>query len=157
MTKILFTGLVLHEEPQSTFGKLLDLLSAADQRKVLLVVLKLLSNEYLSSVDSDEAFEDYPIVWAAACALQAVIGDSGVRKAQLIAWLTSTTGAGLGETCGIRRAALAVLADDKEAIFSVLESSLGLLGDQLYIKHSPMLQQEGQLVLPNTTGRILTH
>ncbi|KAK8138513.1 telomere length regulation protein [Apiospora sp. TS-2023a] len=142
MTKTLFTGLVLKDEPQSTFEKLLDLLSAADQRKVLLIVLKLLSSEYLSSVDLDETIEDYPIIWAAAYALQAVIGTSSVRKAHLIAWLTSATGAGLGETCGIRRAALAVLADDKEAIFSVLESSLGLLGDQLYIKHSPMLQQE---------------
>jgi hypothetical protein len=26
----------------------------------------------------------------------------------------------------------------------VLEKSLGQFGDQLYIKHSPMLQQEGQ-------------
>ncbi|KAK8027277.1 telomere length regulation protein [Apiospora marii] len=142
MTKILFTGLVLHDKPQPMFEKLLDLLPAADQRKVLLIVLKLLSSNYLSSLDSDEAIEDYPVIWAAACALQAVIGASSVRKAQLIAWLTSATGAGLGETCGIRRAALAVLADDKEAMFSVLESSLGLLGDQLYIKHSPMLQQE---------------
>jgi len=123
---------------------------------VLLIVLKLLSSDYLSYVDSDDAIEDYPIIWAAACALQAVIGTSSVRKAQLIAWLTSATGAGLGETCGIRRAALTVLADDKEAIFSVLESSLGLLGDQLYIKHSPMLQQEGQSVLHNATKRILT-
>ncbi|KAK7989093.1 hypothetical protein PG989_009408 [Apiospora arundinis] len=142
MIKIIFTGLVLRDEAQPTLGKLLDLLPSVDQRKVLLVVLKLLSTEYLSSVDLDEAIEDYPTIWAAASALQTVIGTSSVRKAQLIAWLTGATGAGLGETCGIRRAALAVLADDKEAMFSVLESSLGLLGDQIYIKHSPMLQQE---------------
>ncbi|KAK8049665.1 telomere length regulation protein [Apiospora phragmitis] len=143
MTKILFTGLVLHDEPQpTTFEKLLDLLSSADQRKVLLIVLKLLSSEYLSSVNLDGAIKDYPTIWAAASVLQSVIGASNVRKAQLVSWLTGATGAGLGETCGIRRAALAVLVDDKEAMFSVLESSLGLLGDQLYIKHSPMLQQE---------------
>ncbi|KAK8088968.1 hypothetical protein PG997_003929 [Apiospora hydei] len=142
MTKILFTGLVLNDEGQPTFAKLLDLLSSADQRKVMLIILKLLSSEYLSSDETDEAIEDYPAVWAAASALQAVVGTSSVRKAQLITWLTGATGAGLGETCGIRRAALAALADDKEAMFSVLESSLGLLGDQLYIKHSPMLQQE---------------
>lgn len=144
MIKILFTGLVLHAEVHPTFEKLLDLLSSADQRKVLLMVLKFISTKYLSSVDADEAIEDYPTIWAAASALQAVIGTSSVRKAQLVAWLSGATGAGLGETCGIRRAALAVLADDKEAMFSVLESSLGLLGDQLYIKHAPMLQQEGQ-------------
>ncbi|KAK8056172.1 telomere length regulation protein [Apiospora rasikravindrae] len=142
MTKILFTGLVLNDEGQPTFARLLDLLSSADQRKVLFIVLKLLSSEYLSSVDSDEAIENYPTIWAAASALQAVIGTSSARKTQLITWLTGATGAGLGETSGIRRAALAVLADDKDAMFSVLESSLGLLGDQLYIKHSPMLQQE---------------
>ncbi|KAK8114549.1 telomere length regulation protein [Apiospora kogelbergensis] len=142
MIKILFTGLVLHAEVHPTFEKLLDLLSSADQRKVLLMVLKFISTKYLSSVDADEAIEDYPTIWAAASALQAVIGTSSVRKAQLVAWLSGATGAGLGETCGIRRAALAVLADDKEAMFSVLESSLGLLGDQLYIKHAPMLQQE---------------
>ncbi|KAK6221098.1 telomere binding protein [Pestalotiopsis sp. IQ-011] len=86
--------------------------------------------------------EDYPMVWAAAGILKTVIGSSQVRKGHLISWLTDSSGAGLGESSGIRRAATAVLADDKEAITTVLERSLNQFGDQLYIKHSPILQQE---------------
>ncbi len=39
-----------------------------------------------------------------------------------------------------------MLADDKEAITTVLEKSIGQFGDQLYIKHTPILQQEGRSI-----------
>lgn len=111
---------------------------------MLLVILKFLSDTYLSSVDASNTTEDYPVIWAAAGALRRVIGDDEIRKSHLLGWLTGTPGAGIGEGCGIRRAAIAVLADDRETITTVLEKSMSLFGDQLYIKHTPMLQQEGE-------------
>lgn len=124
--------------------ELLDALPPTDQRKLMFSMLNLLVTKHLASIDPDTSAEDYPTIWAAAGALKAVIGTSETRKIELVAWLTNVSGAGIGESCAIRRAALASLAHDKEAILSVLEKTLGLFGDQLYIRHAPMLQQEGE-------------
>lgn len=83
------------------------------------------------------------MIWAAAGVLNTMFGTSTSRKGHLIAWLTGAAGAGIGETSGIRRTAIAVLAPDLEDLSTVLEKSLNLFGDELYIKHAPMLQQEG--------------
>ncbi|KAG7135670.1 hypothetical protein HYQ46_008872 [Verticillium longisporum] len=73
----------------------------------------------------------------------------------LVLWLTNSTGAGLGEAIGIRRAVVAVVGKDKECTSQVLEKSLSQFGDQLYIKHSPMLQQEAHAqVLLLTAGYV---
>jgi len=43
----------------------------------------------------------------------------------------------------IRRAMVAVVAQNTESLAQVLEKAINQFGDQLYIKHTPMLQQEG--------------
>lgn len=106
--------------------------------------MKLLSDLYLNSVDTTEANEDYPTIWASVGILQLVVGQNDTQRNNLVTWLTSAYGAGIGEGCGIRRAAVAALASNKESITTVLEKSLNQFGDQLYIKHSPILQQEGK-------------
>ncbi|TVY88746.1 DNA replication checkpoint protein tel2, partial [Lachnellula willkommii] len=51
-------------------------------------------------------------------------------------------GTGVGEGIAIRRAVVTALAEDKSDMETVLEKSLQQLGDQLYIKHTPTMQQE---------------
>ena len=63
-------------------------------------------------------------------------------------------GAGVGDGIGIRRAVVAVLAKDKEAITTVLEKSVNQFGDQLYIKHTAVLQQEGKHGRLTTPGNL---
>ncbi|KAF3016188.1 telomere binding protein [Neopestalotiopsis sp. 37M] len=136
----LYERLLFQDQTLSKFPQLLDHMPQLDQRRVLTTILRLLASRL--PVSSDKSTEDYPMIWAAAGVLKSVIGASQVRKGHLITWLTDGSGAGLGEDCGIRRAAIAVLGNDKEAITTVLERSLNQFGDQLYIKHSPILQQE---------------
>lgn len=141
---MLYTSLLLRDETQAVFAQLLDNLPQIDQRKVVTIILKILSSQL--PLDSDRSTEDYPLIWAAAGVLKSVVGSSQLRKDHLVAWLTEATGAGIGDSCGIRRAAVAVVGGDKETITMVLEKSLNQFGDQLYIKHSPLLQQEGKLI-----------
>jgi len=115
-----------------------------DQRKVLLLILKLLSDAYLDAIGNSEANEEYPTIWAAVCVLREIAVESDAQREHLVGWLTGASGAGVGEGCGIRRAAVAALADRKDSISTVLEKSLNQFGDQLYIKHTPILQQEGE-------------
>ncbi|KAI0017289.1 telomere length regulation protein-domain-containing protein [Xylariomycetidae sp. FL0641] len=141
--KILLGRLLLgKEEDASKFSRLLAFFPPLDQKKVLYIVLKLLSDAVPGPIDGNEATEDYPDIWAASGAIKATIGADPSQKNNLLAWLSSATGAGIGEGCGIRRAAVAVLADHKEAITTLLEKSMNQFGDQLYIRHAPSLQQE---------------
>ncbi|KAI1758681.1 telomere length regulation protein-domain-containing protein [Hypoxylon sp. FL1150] len=142
----LFAGLLLGgDNAQKAFTKILDYSAPLEQRKILDMVLKLLSDKYLNLVsqdDDDGATNHAPIIWAATGALGALVGDDETRKSSLINWLTSGSGAGIGESCSIRRAAVAVFADDRESMAAILEKSLSQFGDQLYIKHAPLLQQD---------------
>ncbi|KAI1828627.1 telomere length regulation protein-domain-containing protein [Xylaria intraflava] len=134
--------LLLEGADKKLFSKLINAYALPEQRMVLLVLLKLLSDLYLNSTGKDEADEDYPIIWAAVGVIQLLITDNDDQRKNLMAWLTSASGAGVGEGWGIRRAAIAALADHRESMIIVLERSLNQFGDQLYIKHTPILQQE---------------
>ncbi|KAI0486470.1 telomere length regulation protein [Xylaria cf. heliscus] len=127
---------------KEVFRKLVNSYPLPEQRKVFLLLLKLLSDFYLNSIDNSNVNEDYPTIWASISVLQLVIANNDTQRSNLVTWLTSVSGAGVGEGCGIRRVAVAALADHKESISTVLERSLNQFGDRLYIKHTPILQQE---------------
>jgi telomere length regulation protein len=82
-------------------------------------------------------------VSAVAAILKDVVLDDETRKNLLIDWCASPSGAGLGDGIGIRRAVVAALAQDREAITTVLSKSLAQFGDELYIRHAAILQQNG--------------
>ncbi|KAK3335755.1 telomere length regulation protein-domain-containing protein [Cercophora scortea] len=128
-------------DPQR-FGGLLNNLPQMEQRRVMFSVLKILSDEYLDSLGLCESEESQTLVSAAAGALQSIVGMHENRRNHLLEWLTSSSGAGLGEGVSIRRAVMAVISQDKDNIVKVVEKSISQFGDQLYIKHSPILQQE---------------
>ncbi|KAI1381971.1 telomere length regulation protein-domain-containing protein [Hypoxylon crocopeplum] len=139
----LLRGLLLEDiESQTAFGKLLNLFPPLEQRKILGLILKLLSDKYLNTVDNSSVTKDSPLISAASSVLRVAVGNDETRKSSLVSWLTSGSGAGIGEGCGIRRAAVAVFADDKDSMTTILERSLSQFGDQLYIKHAPLLQQD---------------
>ncbi|KAI1166843.1 telomere length regulation protein-domain-containing protein [Nemania serpens] len=135
--------LVLHDDADNEiFSKLVNSYPLPEQRKVLYLILKLLSDLHLSSIEDSNANEDDPAIWASVGAIKLVIANNDAQRNNLVAWLTSASGAGVGERCSIRRAAVAALADHKESISTVLEKGLSLFSDKLYIKHTPILQQE---------------
>lgn len=109
---------------------------------MLFSVLKTLSNLYLSTSNVSTPPEGSQIISAAAGIISRLVTGDARHTSHLVAWLTSATGAGLGDSIGIRRAVLAVLASDKENIMAVFEKSLNRFGDYLYIRHTPLLQQE---------------
>ncbi|XXG94218.1 telomere binding protein [Hypoxylon texense] len=144
LTSVLFAGLLLRDgNGQTAFSRLLDFSPPLEQRKTINMVLQLLSDKYLNLNTQDSSTtSDDPGIWAASGALRIVVGNDETRKSSLVSWLTSGSGAGIGESCGIRRAAVAVFADDRESMAVILEKSLSQFGDQLYIKHAPLLQQD---------------
>ncbi|KAK3393224.1 telomere length regulation protein-domain-containing protein [Podospora didyma] len=124
------------------FGLLLSNIPQMEQRKVLFSVLKIFSEQYLNRLGRCDSNESKAPISAVAGALNMIIGSSESGRSHLTEWLTASSEAGLGESVGIRRAVLAITSQDRDNIVAVLEKSINQFGDQLYIKHSPILQQE---------------
>ncbi|KAK4191724.1 telomere length regulation protein-domain-containing protein [Podospora australis] len=143
LIKLMLAEMVLKENAEpSKLGLLLSYLPQTEQCKVLFAILKQLSADYLDHLGRCETEESKPKVSAVAGALGSIIAGNESGRSLLVDWLTGSSGAGLGEGVGIRRAVMAVVSQQKDDMIAVLEKSLGQFGDQLYIKHSPILQQE---------------
>lgn len=119
-----------------------DNLPHSEQRTVLFNFLKILSELYLNDLDPSDVSQEKAIISAVAGVIRELVTDEPKNASLLVTWLTNATGAGLGDAVGVRRAILAVLSSDRASIINVFEKSLGQFGDYLYIRHTPMLQQE---------------
>ncbi|RFU36062.1 hypothetical protein B7463_g276, partial [Scytalidium lignicola] len=145
--KEILRALLLRHEGNQQFTRLLNELPNSEQKNVLQAILKIASKEYLSStvISEDNTLwwhTDAEVVSAVAGLVQIVMYNNELIKEALIAWLTTSTGAGVGDSISIRRAAIAALSNNKEDLVTVLNKSLEQFGDQLYIRHTPILQQE---------------
>lgn len=144
LTKFVLSESVLKKGADGgKFGLLLNNLPPTEQRKMLFSTIKQFSADYLDRLGHCETVESRSRISAVAGALKAIVGETEGTRSHLVDWLTSSSGAGLGENVGIRRAVLAVVSQYRDEMVNILEKSLGQFGDQLYIKHSPILQQEG--------------
>lgn len=111
-------------------------------KKSLDILINYLARNFLNQA-ADGGTE---LVSSVAQILTSVVAEDKLRQEHLINWCVSSSGAGLGDAVGIRRAVLAVLSQDKDVIFNVFEKSLSQFGDELYIKHAAILQQEGMFI-----------
>ena len=148
MKELIAASLLQRLDYSVRLQKLIDSLPLFDQKTFILSALRLISKEYLSSIvtsedDSDWWHADETLVSAAAGLLNLILGKEEFRKTQIISWLTGASGAGVGDGIAIRRAAIAALEAEKSDMETVLEKSLQQFGDQLYIRHTPTMQQEG--------------
>lgn len=141
----------------------MDVLPSSEYRNLLFTVLKIAPGLYLSApiiADDDAQWwqSDKNVVSGVAALISKLLGDNvHHHKEYLISWLTESSGAGLGDGISIRRAVVAVLSRDKSDIQVVLEKSLQHFGDQLYIKHTPTLQQEGTVPFDQSCSPLLTN
>ncbi|KAG5953213.1 hypothetical protein E4U53_006340 [Claviceps sorghi] len=110
-------------------------------KKVLNMLLGCLAQRFLDHLELQHGTPNETVSAVAAIINDAVQNDQ-TRVAHLVSWCCGTSGAGLGHAVGIRRAVVALLAEQKETIMLVLEKSLHQFGDQLYIKHTAIMQQQ---------------
>jgi telomere length regulation protein len=146
--KELLNLMILQRNEHKQFRKLIGRLPSFEQRNVLYSLIKIISRDYLSSSIPTEDntqwwLSDATNISAAACLIKLVLDGEESRKSHLISWLTNSSGAGVGDGIAIRRAVIACITPDKAGIETVLEKSMQQFGDQLYIRHTPTLQQEG--------------
>jgi hypothetical protein len=141
--KQLLHGLINEAQLEQRVRGIFDNLAHTEQRNVVVNLLKTIAELHLNTLEGNDTAHDRMIVSAAAGVINGVVANDAKYMSYLVTWLTNATGAGVGDAIGIRRAVLAVIASDRDSITSVFEKSLNQFGDFLYIKHTPMLQQEG--------------
>lgn len=117
--------------------------TSTQTRRTLHVFLDYLGSRYLDRLPSD-ASSSNPTIGAAAGVIRSLAREDESRIQEIVKWCTSSSGAGLGHGTALRRAVLAALSQDKETITAVLEKSLAQFGDELYIRHAALMQQNGR-------------
>lgn len=151
--KHLITDLLLHPTSGRTaFQGLFDQIPALEQKKILFAILNCLSATYLSPTDGAADQSTSSAVSAVAGLVAEVVRDDKILHGFLVSWLAAGSNAFTGGI-GIRRSVLAVLSKDRENLFTVLQTAVNNFGDQLFIKHAPILQQEGKQP-PTTPGPV---
>ncbi|KAI9879960.1 MAG: telomere binding protein [Pleopsidium flavum] len=140
------SGLLLKDAGLSyQLRALLNHLLAHERRTFLYSLLRIMPKKFMImsklSDDNRDVREDMAIGGAAAL-IAGVIKDNNELTDSLITWLSGPSGGGVGADVSIRRAALAALSNDLGAIQVVLEKNMQIFGDELYIKHTPILHQE---------------
>jgi telomere length regulation protein len=143
LVKYMIDQLLLSSTANSKTFVTVCLSDSLTSKKVLEILLHYLSSTYLNDLDLEDENQN-TIVSAVSAVINSTVQGDESRVNHLVNWCTSSSGAGLGNGVGIRRAVLAVLAQSKDVITTVFEKSLSQFGDELYIKHSPVLQQNGK-------------
>ncbi|KAF4335221.1 DNA replication checkpoint tel2 [Fusarium beomiforme] len=141
LIKIAIDRLLLSERNSISIFIQLALRSSRTSKKVFHILLHHLSRKYLNQVSLDDISPDDKVSAVAGLLKELALHDE-TRRDILINWCASSSGAGVGDEVGIRRAVIAALSQDREAINTVLEKSIAQFGDELYIRHSAMLQQD---------------
>lgn len=140
--RLVVSALVNEPDRHHQLRLIFDGLAHSEQKSTLFCLLKHVSELYLNRLDPSDAPSEGRVISAAAGVVGGLVANDPKYASLLVTWLTSATGAGLGDAIGIRRAVLAVLASDTSSIMTTFEQSLNQFGDFLYIKHTPILQQE---------------
>lgn len=78
-----------------------------------------------------------------AALLHIILGGDTTYRDLVVDWLVSSNGGGVGEPIGIRRALVAALNEDQDVLKVLLEKSMIIFGDSVWIRHTPIMRQEG--------------
>jgi len=128
--------------------KLISSLPAHNKHTYLASLLRKLSLKHLSISlgmyqESEWWKEDAVRVSSVAGLIDSLVGGDDDLRALVVEWLIGSQGGGIGEPMGIRRALIVILAKDAVTLKGLFEKSLQQFSNQLWIKHAPILQQEG--------------
>ncbi|KAH7399295.1 telomere length regulation protein-domain-containing protein [Pyrenochaeta sp. MPI-SDFR-AT-0127] len=127
------------------FTDLLIKMKSFEQRKYLNALTNFAVKQYLSSdvasKDDTHLTSSTPVSGVAAV-FYSIIKSSGLQKEHFVSSLTRSTIPSLDDSLAARRSVIAALATDPDSLHTLLENCIRLFGDSVYVKHTPVLQQE---------------
>ncbi|KAJ4343025.1 telomere binding protein [Didymella glomerata] len=127
------------------FAALIGRLKAFEQRKYFNAVVVYVSTRFFQSEvvsNNDEKIAQSPTVSGAATLLNSFMSTNEVLKDHVVSSLTKSTIPSLDDSFATRRSVLAALAQDEDKLQTLLENCIKTFGDSVYVKHTPVMQQE---------------
>ncbi|KAH8732829.1 telomere length regulation protein-domain-containing protein [Phaeosphaeriaceae sp. PMI808] len=124
---------------------LISRLKPFEQQKYLDAVIVFTIKKYLSSdqVHSGDLFiSASKTVSGVASLLYAITKGNDSQMDHLVSLLTRSTIPSLDDSLAVRRSIMAVVSQDEDRLHTLLENCIKAFGDSVYIKHTPVLQQE---------------
>ncbi|KAJ4372180.1 telomere binding protein [Neocucurbitaria cava] len=128
-----------------TLTDLLSRMKSFEQRKYFSAVITAVTKHHLASgiaTKNDVSMLSTKTISGAASLFYNIITENDILKEQLVSSLTRSTIPSLDDSLAARRSVMASLAKDENALQTLLENSIKLFGDSMYMKHTPVLQQE---------------
>lgn len=122
--------------------KVIEKLRVSDQQRFLQTTLSMLDSKFLQTNrgDGDEsAGKPSKAIGGSAALLRDLASNNDRLQDALVEWLTDDRSGG---STKLRRAALAALQTDEDRMQRVMERNMQQFGDPLFIKHTPIVQQE---------------
>lgn len=127
------------------FARVFSRMKSFEQRKFLNALIAFVVHEYLlnhfASKMDGAMTSSKPISGAAGLIRQLIEGNDALKD-HLISTLTRSTIPSLDDSLAARRSVIAVLSREEEKLHTLLENAIKLFGDSIYIKHTPVIQQE---------------
>lgn len=138
-----------HEGSVLESMRLLDYLTVHEQKTVLYALIRTLEKRYLTSNGGREDERNVLSLGSVAGLLSAVTADAPVRKDTMIEWLTGLSAEATRQSHLTHRAVVLALSTKVVSVKTALVKALELFADKLFIKHTPVFQQEinAQVVL----------
>lgn len=139
-------------QSSSSLDAVTQQLHAHEQKQVLRLTMKFMTKRCVRLQDpgvGDQSLNTPSYIAAAATLIRGMICSNQPMKAHLISWL-SDPDLSSAEPFALRRAAIIALVEEKyenhiipeDPIQDIMEKNMKLFGDNLFIKHTPITQQE---------------
>ncbi|KAL8803907.1 MAG: hypothetical protein Q9182_002874 [Xanthomendoza sp. 2 TL-2023] len=136
-----FGGIINGSRDLTTYSDFTKILKLSTKKVVILSLLRILAKVHLNTPDriANNGDPQSKIRSIAALLYGFAKVDEDIANL-LLEWLSSN---GIAQDLQIRRAVVAALAEDFNNLKSAVADTLRSFGDKLYIKHTPVLHQEG--------------
>ncbi|RAK96370.1 telomere length regulation TEL2 family protein [Aspergillus ibericus CBS 121593] len=150
LVREIYPGLLVQQAHSEQYSALFDHLRPTEQLAILEAVFRDVERRHFSGeIPGDKASNTSGQVISSVAALCSIlILKRPHLQAHLIDWLSKGQGGSIN-TVGLRRALVAIFAQEEDLINSLIRKSMDQSGDKFYIKHAPIRCQEAnaQVVL----------
>ncbi|KAE9974402.1 hypothetical protein BLS_003141 [Venturia inaequalis] len=146
--ELLLTLVLEEKDSMPKLKKLVQSLHTYEQRSFLKSVLWSVSKMSEAAIDqlwnSTSLEETSPEIAGFAALLHSTTSDNEILLDFLVELLMKLESSPLIGSDILQRVVLACIANDEDRISSVMEKSMEQFGDQMFVKHAPMVQQEAR-------------
>ncbi|KAL1884498.1 telomere binding protein [Paecilomyces lecythidis] len=147
----IYSAVLCEQDFSVQFRRLLQNVRVPEQTAIFEAVLRDIERKYFEGelpTDRPDDHSDNEVIGGVAAICASIFNDSTALRNQTASWLASGQSSCI-QGIRLRRALIAVISSDEDAVIELFTASLGNFGDKFYIKHTPTQVQEAnaQVVL----------